>query len=305
MINPTLVVMAAGMGSRYGGLKQIDPVGPTGELVIDYSIYDAIRSGFKKVVFIIRKDIEQAFRESIGNRIEKQIEVDYVFQELTKLPAGLVAPASRTKPWGTGHAVLMARDKIKEPFGVINADDFYGLNSYQVLAEFLKQSSSDKIPEYVIVAFQLNKTLSEFGSVTRGVCQTDEKGYLTQIKERFKISKNEKGEITDIEPNGTIFPLKGNEPVSMNMWGFNPSVFAFIEELFISFLKSNLNEAKAEYFLPTLIGELVKQNRVKVKTVSTQEEWFGVTYPEDKSVVVQRIQNLINQKRYPSNLWNK
>jgi dTDP-glucose pyrophosphorylase len=302
-MKPTLVVMAAGMGSRYGGLKQIDPIGPSGELVIDYSIYDAIRAGFGKVVFVIRKDIEKLFRESIGQRIEEQVHVDYVFQEITSLPSEFQSPEARTKPWGTGHATLLPRSIVQSPFAVINADDFYGTQSFQVLANFLNQSQETKIPEYALVGFLLRKTLSEFGSVSRGVCQCDDTNYLIKVEERTKISQKD-GKIFDTDADGNILTLSGNEMTSMNMWGFMPSVFPLLEKHFVEFLKNRINDPKAEFYITTFITDLLSAQKAKVKILVTNEEWFGVTYPEDKPMVVQKINALIKANRYPASLWN-
>jgi UTP-glucose-1-phosphate uridylyltransferase len=294
----TLLVLAAGMGSRYGGLKQIDPVGPSGEAIIDYSIYDAIRAGFSKVVFIIRHDIEAAFRESIGKRFAGRVQVDYVFQELNLLPPGFTVPPGRTKPWGTAHAILMAADKVKEPFAAINADDFYGPNSYRMLAGHLDSGTSD----YAMVGFQLKNTLSEYGSVARGICQLDPANYLNGVTELTKIEKAGAAAKYTSE-KGEVMPLTGNEIVSMNIWGFTPNLFNQLRELMVQFLKQSGNEPKSEFYIPTAVNTLVSERKAKVKVLQTPDQWFGVTYREDKPRVVESIQELVKSGAYPANLW--
>ena len=295
---PTLLVMAAGMGSRYGGLKQIDPVGPSGETIIDYSIYDALRAGFGKLVFVIRKDIEQAFKETVGARFEKRIPVEYAFQELDKLPAGFSVPEARTKPWGTTQAVLMAADVIREPFAVINADDFYGAESYRVLAEHLVSGTKD----YAMVGFILRNTLSDFGSVARGVCRVDAQGYLETVQELTNIERyGEHAKNTD--PAGTVSVLNGDEPVSMNMWGFTPEVFGQLREIFRSFLERSGSELKTESYVPSAVNELVAEGKARVKVLRSRDSWFGVTYREDRPRVVDSIGSLIQAGSYPANLF--
>ena len=301
MTKPTLLVLAAGIGSRYGGLKQIDPVGPSSEIIIDYSIYDAIRAGFGKVVFVIRKDIEKTFRECIGSRFESKIKTEYVFQEIDKLPPGFKVPEGRVKPWGTGHAILMAKDSIKEPFAVINADDFYGRCGYELLARELSKPKTSAIDEYYMVGFKLANTLSEFGFVARGVCKTDLNRLLIEVVERTKIEKTVCGaKFTD--ENGNIMKLTGNEIASMNMWGFTPSLFAHLERHFIAFLESNIGNLKAEFFIPTVVGNLVRTKEAQVKVLESKDQWFGVTYREDKPVVVENIRKLISSGAYPEKL---
>lgn len=299
MTKPTLLVLAAGMGSRYGGLKQIDPVGPSGETIIDYSIFDALRAGFGKLVFVIRKDIETAFKESIGARFEKRLPVEYVYQELSKLPHGFTLPETRKKPWGTAHAVLMGADVVKEPFAVINADDFYGAESYKVLAQQLTSGSN----EYAMVGFLLKNTLSEFGSVARGLCRTDANDYLTGVEELTKIERDgAAAKYTD--PNGNIHPLTGNETVSMNMWGFHPRFFGQLDREFKNFLKQNLNSEKAEFYIPTPVNALVSSGTEKLKVLRTTANWFGVTYREDRPRVVESIRSLVAGGKYPEKLWS-
>ena len=295
---PTLLVMAAGMGSRYGGLKQIDPVGPAGETIIDYSIYDAMRAGFGKLVFVIRKDIEEPFKETVGARFEKRIPVEYVFQELDKLPEGFTLPEGRTKPWGTTQAVLMAEDVIKEPFAVINADDFYGAESYRVLAEHLKSGAQD----YSMVGFILRNTLSDFGSVARGVCRVSSDNYLQRIEELTNIERDGNG-AKNTAADGTVTKLSGDEPVSMNYWGFTPQIFPQIREVFKRFLEKNGKEMKAESYIPMAVGELVSDGEAKVKVLQSRDPWFGVTYREDRPFVVEGIRALIARGEYPQKLW--
>jgi NDP-sugar pyrophosphorylase family protein len=295
---PTLLIMAAGMGSRYGGLKQIEPVGPSGEAIIDYSIYDALRAGFGKLVFILRKEIEQAFRETVGARFERRIAVDYVFQELDKIPAPFTVPAGRTKPWGTTHAILMAADAIREPFAAINADDFYGAESYQLLAQHLQPG----VNNYSMIGFILRNTLSEFGSVARGICRVDQDDYLEGVVELTSIER--KGaEIQNTGAEGRITPLTGDEAVSMNMWGFTPRIFPQLRARFESFLRANATDLKRECYIPSTVNELVAAGQARVKVLRTRDSWFGVTYREDHPRVVENIRSLIRAGAYPERLW--
>ncbi|HEX3625612.1 MAG TPA: sugar phosphate nucleotidyltransferase [Verrucomicrobiae bacterium] len=299
MTEPTLLVLAAGMGSRYGGLKQIDPIGANGETIIDYSIHDAMRAGFRTVVFVIRRDIEQQFKEIIGVRFEKKIAVEYVFQELDKLPPGFSLPANRTKPWGTGHAILMAADVIRGPFGAINADDFYGANSFRILAEHLKSGSAD----FAMVGFVLRNTLSEHGSVARGVCRTTPDGFLETVTEMTKIERDGAGAgIAATGPGGTIVPLTGNETVSMNMWGFTPSLFDELRKRFSIFLQQHGNEEKSEFYIPSAVNEIVQGKHARAKVLRTPDSWFGVTYREDRPFVVKGIRELVSRGDYPEKL---
>ncbi|HSY42429.1 MAG TPA: sugar phosphate nucleotidyltransferase [Candidatus Acidoferrum sp.] len=298
MAQPTLLILAAGMGSRYGGLKQIDPVGPGGETIMDYSIYDALRAGFEKLVFVIRRDIEAPFRQTIGARFEKRIPVQYVFQEMSELPAGFSVPPGRTKPWGTGHAILMADKVIKEPFAAINADDFYGANSFRVLAEHLRRGGED----YAMVGFELRNTLSEFGSVARGVCRMANNDYLESVTELTKIEKEGTGaKYTDAA--GAVQALSGQETVSMNFWGFTPAVFQQLRELFVKFLEKSQREEKSEFYIPMAVGELVQMKRARCKALRTADSWFGVTYREDRPRTVESIRQLIAHGDYPEKLW--
>ena len=298
--SPTLLVLAAGMGSRYGGLKQIEPVGPSGEAIIDYSVFDALRAGFGKLVFVIRKDIEQAFKEFVGARFEKQIPVEYVYQELDKLPTGFKVPEGRTKPWGTTQAVLMTEGVINEPFAMINADDFYGADAFKKAADFLKSECSPTV--YAIIGYQLANTLSEHGTVSRGVCEVDEKGNLVGIKERLKISR-QNGVMVDEESETKKVELAEEVKASMNFWCFHPSVFNFIEEGFQVFLKENIDNPKAEYLIPFTADQWIKAGKGVIKVIPTSSKWFGVTYKEDAPVVQRSLNELVQRNQYPNNLW--
>lgn len=299
-MKPTLLILAAGMGSRYGGLKQMDQVGPSGEAIIDYSIFDAIRAGFGKVVFVIRRDIEREFNELFIEKLEPRIEVDYVFQEIDMVPPGMTIPASRKKPWGTGHAILVAREKIKEPFAVINADDFYGVQSHKVMAGYLMSHASDK--EYAMVGYRLDRTLSDHGQVARGVCEASGEGYLHGIIERTNIEKTPEGIRFLDESNQPVF-LNGSKTVSMNFWGFPPSVFEHLDKHFTEFLAESGKDKKKEFFIPIMIMKLIQENGVKVRILESGESWFGVTYREDKPLVTEKIREKIRMGEYPSNLW--
>ncbi len=300
-MKPTLFVLAAGMGSRYGGLKQLDGLGPNGETIMDYSIFDAIRGGFGKIVFVIRRDFEEAFREQILPKYENSIPVELVFQSIDDLPEGFVKPEERTKPWGTNHAVLMGKDVIKEPFAVINADDFYGRDSFAVLGKELSKEYTEK-GDYCMVGYRVGNTLSESGSVSRGVCATNEEGYLTTVVERTAIERVD-GKVQFPDENDQIQVIGENTPVSMNMWGFTPDYFEFSERIFKDFLKENLNTPKAEFFIPLAINELIQNKEAKVKVLDTTSKWFGVTYSEDRPEVVAKIAALIEAGEYPAKLF--
>jgi UTP-glucose-1-phosphate uridylyltransferase len=297
MTEPTLLVLAAGMGSRYGGLKQMDPIGANGETIIDFSIHDAMRAGFRTVVFVIRRDIERQFREVVGSRFEKKIAVQYVFQELDQLPRGFSVPANRAKPWGTGHAILMAAEVIRGPFAAINADDFYGANSFRVLAGHLSSGS----PDFAMVGFVLRNTLSEFGSVARGVCSTSHDGYLEGVTEMTKIARDGAA-IAATGPSGNAVRLTGDETVSMNLWGFTPSLFLELQERFDAFLLKHGNEEKSEFYIPSAINEIVEGKRARVKVLRTPDSWFGVTYRDDRPFVVNSIRGLMARGDYPEKL---
>ena len=291
---PTLLVLAAGIGSRFGGLKQIDPVGPRGETIIDFSVYDALRAGFGKLVFVIRHDIESAFRETIGARFEGRAPVEYVFQELDKVPAGFAVPPTRKKPWGTGQAILMAADVIREPFAVINGDDFYGRNSFATLAAHLSSGTSD----YAMVGFTLKNTLSEFGSVARGLCRTTSEGYLESVTELTQIEKDgDQARYTDSA--GKVHSLSGHETVSMNMWGFTPTLFPHLRREFEIFLRQCGQQEKSELYIPTVVNTLVQTGAERLKVLTSPDSWFGVTYREDRPRVVESIQRLIERGDYP------
>jgi dTDP-glucose pyrophosphorylase len=293
--------MAAGMGSRYGGLKQIDPVGPSGETLMDYSIYDAIRAGFGKLVFIIRKDIEAQFKEFIGTRYEKRIPVEYVYQELDKIPAGFTIPEGRTKPWGTTQAILMSTGVIHEPFAVINADDFYGAEGYRALAAHLTSGT----PDLAMVGFTLRNTLSDFGSVARGVCRVNSENYLEYIEELTKVERDgAEGAAKNTDPAGNVTKLTGNEAVSMNMWGFTPQVFGLLEQNFLEFLRHSGSELKSECYIPNTVGALVTSGKARVKVLPTNDSWFGVTYRQDHATVVENINRLVQAGIYPQRLWS-
>lgn len=300
----TLVIMAAGMGSRYGGLKQIDPVGNYGEFILDYSIYDAIKAGFNKVIFIIKEENLEVFRETVGRRIEKQIEVEYAFQEINTLPEGFTAPANRTKPWGTAHAVLACKDLITSNFAVINADDFYGRESFAMLAEFLQKTSSQKNNYHFCMAgYILKNTVTDYGHVARGVCEIDENHYLTGVTERTKIQIN--GDVIQyFEEDSDWTTLLDDTIVSMNCWGFTPQIFPEIEAQMIEFFQNNQCKLdKVEFFLPSVVQSLLDQKKCDVAVLPTTAKWYGVTYHEDKAAIVSYIQELIQQQTYPERLW--
>lgn len=300
-MKPTLFVLAAGMGSRYGGLKQLDGLGPNGETIMDYSIFDAIRGGFGKLVFVIRKSFEDDFRKKIISKYENHIPVELVFQDLNDLPEGFTCPEGREKPWGTNHAVLMGKNVIKEPFAVINADDFYGRDSFAVLGKQLSEMDGKK-NEYCMVGYRVGNTLSESGSVARGVCETNADSYLTGVVERTAIERID-GEIQFTDENGQKVVLEENTPVSMNMWGFTPDYFEHSEASFVSFLKENINKPKGEFFIPLTVNELITSNTATVKVLDTTSKWFGVTYAADRQGVVDKIQALVDAGEYPSKLF--
>ncbi|NOR75175.1 MAG: nucleotidyltransferase [Draconibacterium sp.] len=300
-MKPTLLILAAGMGSRFGGLKQVEPIGPSGEAIIDYSIYDAIRAGFGKVVFVIRESFADAFKEKFDKKPQGKIEVEYVYQELDMLPDGFSLPDGREKPWGTAHAILVAKDIVKEPFCALNADDFYGQNAYEVMAKFL--TSSEKPIEYSMVGYNLKNTLSEFGSVSRGICDVDQNQNLNKIVETIKIFKKEDKAIS-VEEDGSETLLTGNESVSMNIWGFKSSVFETIETKFSAFLKTEMNKPKSEMYIPSVVFEMIDEKLATVKVLEADSPWFGVTYKEDKPYVVEKINALIKKGDYPGKLWD-
>jgi hypothetical protein len=297
----TLVVLAAGMGSRYGGLKQIDPMGPSGETILDYSVFDALRAGFSKVVFIIRPDFEADFRNNVSSKFEHLVDVEYAFQTLDNLPSGWSVPAGRKKPWGTTHAILCAADVVKENFAVINADDFYGQESYVVLNNELAGVDSSA-NTFSMVGFTLRNTLSDHGSVARGVCTTNKNALLTHIDEMTNLSRQGNGAIYTHE-DGSVMSLTGDEPVSMNMWGFTPRLFDHLDRVFQEFLRSSGTELKSECFIPLTVGQLITEKHVTCKVLRSNSTWFGVTYKEDKEIVQGSIAALVEKGKYPKSLW--
>ena len=301
-MKPTLLILAAGIGSRYGGLKQIDQVGPSGEAIIDYSIYDAIRAGFEKVSFIIRKNIETEFREVFENRLKGKIETEYIFQELEMVPEGTSFSSERIKPWGTAHAVWVAKNYIREPFVVINADDFYGAGSYQTIADYLGKENIVHSSNYCMVGYQVRHTLSAFGAVTRGVCEANDEDFMKAVVERTKIVKDGE-QIYFIDDEGGKVFLSGDEPVSMNFWGFTPTIFDHFEQAFMEFIRENAGKTKKELYIPTVVNDLVARGMASVKILPSGDQWFGVTYREDKQVAVEHIRRLVKQGVYPGKLW--
>ncbi len=300
-MKPTLFVLAAGMGSRYGGLKQLDPLGPQGQTIMDYSIYDAIQAGFGKVVFVIRKDFENDFREKILSKYEGHIPVEVVFQATDKLPEGYTCPADRTKPWGTNHAVLMGKEVINEPFAVINADDFYGRDAFEVIAKELSRPRDGK-GDYCMVGFRVGNTMTENGSVARGVCSTKD-GNLESVVERTAISYDKEGRIVFTDENGTEQTLDPATPVSMNLWGFTPDYFDYSEREFRRFLDRDINTPKSEFFIPLAIDTLIKSGEASVKVLDTDSKWFGVTYAADRPGVVEKFAQLHADGTYPEKLF--
>ena len=300
-MQPTLYVLAAGIGSRYGGLKQLDGVGPNGETIMDYSIFDAINAGFGKVVFVIRHLFEEDFNEKIVNKYKEKIPVELVFQELYALPRGFAVPEWREKPWGTNHAVMMGKNVINEPFAVINADDFYGRESFQVLADFLSGLKNSE-NEYCMIGYRVGNTLSESGTVARGVCETDEKNNLTGVVERTQVKRID-GQVCYKDESDNWVAIDENAPVSMNMWGFTPDYFKHSDNYFVDFLQQNSNNLKAEYFIPMVVNRLIVNEIATVKVLDTPSKWFGVTYAEDRPEVVEKLKKLVDEGVYPSPLW--
>lgn len=301
-MKPTLLILAAGMGSRYGGLKQLDAMGPSGEVVLDYSVFDAIRAGFGKVVFVIRRDFEEQFRTQIGAKFGSRIQVEYAFQDLHDLPEGFTVPEGRTKPWGTAHAVLAAEGVVNEPFLMINADDFYGQDAFaKIASDLTNPRPQDGLSHYSMVGFYLKNTLSEHGSVARGVCTRGADGLLASVTEMTQIFKT----ATGAENRETAPPLalSGEEVVSMNFFGFTPDVFGHLRAAFVEFLQANAGDMKAECYVPKVVDALIQSKKADVKVLESNDSWFGVTYPEDKADVVASIRALVAAGRYPENLW--
>ncbi len=306
MKKPILVVMAAGMGSRYGGLKQMDPVGNHGQVIMDYSLFDARRAGFETVVFIIKHEIEEDFKRLVGSRIEKVMDVRYAFQQLDNLPAGYAVPEGRTKPWGTSHAILSAKDVIDAPFAVINADDYYGPEAYKVIYDYLTtHPDTDGMYEYAMVGYLLKNTVTENGHVARGVCVTSADGYLDSVTERTHIEKTETGARFTEDDGATWTDVSGDTVVSMNLWGFTPSFLKETEDRFAAFLDKALveNPLKGEYFLPSVVSQLIAEDKARVKVLHSRDKWYGVTYKEDKPIVVGAIKAMTESGLYPDNLW--
>ena len=300
-MKPTLVILAAGMASRYGSMKQVEGFGPSGETIMDYSIYDAIRSGFGKVVFIIRKEFENSFREIAGKKIEDKIKVEYVFQELNKYADGFEIPGERTKPWGTAHAVLCADEKVKEPFAVINADDFYGKHGFVKAHNFLMKDCNEKT--FSIIGYELLKTLSQHGTVNRGVCEVDNNGDLVSVVERLNVSQAGDKIVCNDEHLPKELPLDTH--VSMNFWCFHPSVFDYTKRVFKDFLSQNASNPKAEFFIPIVADKYIRDGEGVIKVINTSAQWFGVTYKEDAPMVRESLMKLVNAGEYPTNLWAK
>lgn len=301
-MKPTLLILAAGMGSRYGGLKQLDQVGPFGETIIDYSIYDAIRAGFGKVIFIIKEAIENDFKEAVAGHLSDKIPIDYVFQETWMVPEGIMIPDNRNKPWGTGHAVMMADGRIDGPFAVINADDFYGRRAYKTLADYYKDWTPARGNDYCMVGYNVAKTLSEFGAVSRGVCHSDPDSFLVDVVERTHLGRSTAG-ITYKDETGLLIPIPGNSIVSMNFWGFTPSLFGFLRTGFEAFIKKNAGDLKAEFYIPGVVNDLIRSQQATVRILHCNETWFGMTYKEDRETVVKSIRRLVQTGDYPEKLW--
>lgn len=300
-MKPTLYILAAGMGSRYGGLKQLDGLGPSGETIMDYSVYDAIRAGFGKIVFVIRRDFEQDFRDKVISKYEGHIPVDIVFQELNRLPKGYTVDPKRTKPWGTGHAVLMAKDVIKEPFAVINADDYYGPETFQILGDFLREAVGKK-NQYGMVGFRIENTLSENGGVSRGHCQVSPEGYLTGVNECHGIQSKD-GRLVQTLADGSEAQFPEGAVVSMNVWGFTPDYFDYSETAFKKFLDNNIDPLKGEFYIPTVVNDLITDGTITLKVMQTPSKWFGVTFAADRQATVDRFANLVKEGIYPENLF--
>ncbi len=298
----TLLILAAGMGSRYGGLKQIDPVGPNGEVIMDYSFYDAIRAGFNKLVFVIRPDFEDEFRKKIGTKLDGRAEVVFAYQQLDACLEGFPIPEGREKPWGTGHAILVTQDVINEPFAVINADDYYGVEAYRMMAEQLEKMADPNSDEYSMVGYILRNTLSDHGTVARGVCEYSPEMFMSTVTERTSIRKEGDAAVY-VDEQGDEQSLTGDEIVSMNLWGFGPDIFAHLKQQFSQFLQEQGGELKTEFFIPSVVDKLVQDGVKKVKILKTHDNWFGVTYREDKENAQACVKNLIDRGVYPENLW--
>jgi dTDP-glucose pyrophosphorylase len=301
-MNTTLLILAAGMGSRYGGMKQVDPFGPSGETITDYSIYDALRAGFDRFVFVISPRMEEDFKSHYIKKFPASLKVGYVIQSVGDIPGGLTLPEGRVKPWGTAHAVLMARHAINEPFAVINADDYYGRESYQIMHDFLVRTSSEVPGQYCMVGFELQKTVSEHGSVARGICQVDALGFLREITERTKVFLSDGGIVYE-DPGGSVHPLGAMDTVSMNLFGFTPDFFGHIQRIFATFIRENLDNIKAELYIPLVVDTLINSGQATMAVLQTPASWFGVTYQEDRPKVLKAIRDLVDSGVYPESLW--
>lgn len=300
---PTLLILAAGMGSRYRGFKQIDPIGPNGEMIIDYSMYDAIRAGFQKIVFVIRHSFEEAFRKTIGSKLDGLVETAYAYQEMNSCLNGFPFPTDRPKPWGTGHAILVAREAIQESFAVINADDYYGRHAYRMMKEQLNKMSADSYnPDYAMAGYILRNTLSDYGAVARGVCQHGPDMYLVKVTERTGIQKKGNGAVF-IDEEGIQQPLTGDETVSMNLWGFAPDIFDHLQRQFVAHLRQHGRDNQKEFYIPSVVDNLIQSRKKRVKILPTRDRWFGMTYPQDKRIAQSCIRELIEQNVYPEKLW--
>lgn len=302
-MKPTLVILAAGMGSRYGGLKQVDPVGPSGETIMDYSVFDAVRAGFDRVIFVIRSDFGDVFKQTVGNKYAGVVDVDYVYQDVDDLPIGFRVPSDREKPWGTAHAIRSARKSVHAPFAAINADDFYGRDAFQQLGVFLSHAETGQsLPRYAMVGYRLDQTLSEHGSVARGVCQVRHDGLLESITERTRLVRVAGGAENREDPDLPL-ALSGAERVSLNLWGFTPDLFTALESRFPAWLEINLVNPKAEWFIPFVVDELIRERQAEVEVLPTDSSWFGVTYRDDKPIIVDAVHKLVEAGEYPVNLW--
>jgi UTP-glucose-1-phosphate uridylyltransferase len=301
-MKPALVVLAAGIGSRYGSLKQLEKIGPSGETILDYSIYDAIESGFEKIIFVIRENIEKEFKRVFNKKLKGKIPVEYVFQELSSVPEGITWPPDRQKPWGTGHAVLMAADKIAGPFAVINADDFYGRSAFRSVVNYYENWFPEYENDYCMIGYDIGNTLSDHGVVSRGVCKTDRFSNLVEVIEQTHIERRPKG-IGYKDTAGQFITVSGDTMVSMNFWGFTPSIFRYLNQGFKDFISENATKPKSEFYLPSLVNVLVKSRRATVKILNNHDPWFGITYPEDRALVVSKITELMREDIYPEKLW--
>ncbi len=303
-MKPTLLVLAAGLGSRYGNMKQMEGFGPSGDTIMDYSIYDAVHSGFGKIVFIISPGMEKDFKESYLSKLPAELEVSYVIQSINTIPDGFQIRSERKKPWGTGHAVLLAFSAIDEPFAVINADDFYGRSAFALMSDFLKNTREGEVLEFCIAGYKIANTLSDFGTVSRGVCETDDQGYLTGINERTKVFRSDDG-IVYLDAEGRPHVIPETAHVSMNLLGFTPGIFRYLDRYFRDFLTENAMNASAEFYIPFAVNRMMEEGLARTKVLPTSEKWFGVTYPEDKPFVTEMISRLTREGEYPENLWKR